>query len=133
MTRREAIANAAVLAGIGLSIPTLSVCLTSCQSEPLEHFDILSNDQATTLRNLGHVILPKGKNLGAEDVKLTNLTDILLRDCETPKAKAEMLSTLDFLKTQDLDSDGFAKKLKAIETEAYGSKEPSKDVMGYKN
>jgi len=132
MTRREAIANAAVLAGIGLSIPTLSISLASCQSEPLEKLDVLSTDQAQTLKMLGNLLLPKGSSLGAEDVSLTKLTDILLRDCEATEAKDEMLKTLDYLKAEGVDQDGFSDKLKAIEAEAYQSQTPDPEIMGYR-
>lgn len=131
MTRREAIANAAVLAGIGISVPILSVSLSSCTSEPVEKWDILSSEQAATLVGLGKIILPKGKSLGAEDVSLTGLTDILLRDCETAETKGQMLRTLDFLKTQGIGNEGFNVKLKNIETEAYKGK-PGPDIIGYK-
>ena len=131
MTRREAIANAAVLAGIGISVPILSVSLSSCTSEPVEKWDILTSDQAATLVGLGKIILPKGKSLGAEDVSLTWLTDILLRDCETAETKDQMLRTLDYLKTQGVGDEGFTEKLKNIETEAYKG-EPSPEIKGYK-
>ena len=133
MTRREAITNAAVLAGIGISIPTLSVSLSSCKSDPVEKLDILSSDQANTLLELGNIILPKGKSLGAADVPLTNLTDLLLRDCETAKTQSQMLKTLDYLKTEGIGSEGFADKLTAIETKVYTDKNPGPELMGYRN
>lgn len=132
MTRREAIANAAVLAGIGISIPTLSVSLSSCKSDPIEKLDILSAEQAATLVGLGNIILPKGKSLGAEDVNLTRLTDILLRDCESSETQGQIRKTLDYLKIQGIDGEGFTEKLKTIENEAYTGDKPIPDIMGYK-
>jgi len=132
MTRREAIANAAVLTGIGISIPSLSIVLSSCKSEPIAQLDVLSETQAASLKALGELILPKGQSLGAADVPLTKLTDILLRDCETEEGKTETLRTLDYFAANGISEEGFDEVLKSVEKQVFSEEPTQDDYKGYR-
>jgi len=132
MTRREAITNAAALAGIGISIPLLSISLGSCKTEPVDQLDVLAPKQAAILKSISATLLPKGETLGAEDVEINKVVDVLLRDCAESEDKTNVLSLLDHLSTQ-VGSDGDMNALlKGIESEVYGGGNDVTEHKAYK-
>lgn len=119
MTRREAITNAAALAGIGISIPLLSLSLTACKTEPVNKLDVLSPAQADLLQSISATLLPKGKTLGAEDVPINKVVDVLLRDCATTEDKNNVTALLDHLSTQVATDGDMTALLKEVESKVY--------------
>lgn len=131
MTRREAIMNAATLAGIGISIPMLSISLASCKTEPVDKLDVLSPTQADLLQSMSASILPKGKTLGAEDVEINKVVDVLLRDCASPEDKGNVLALMDHLSAEVETSGDMTALLKGVESKVYNG-DTSTTLKGYK-
>lgn len=131
MTRREAITNAAALAGIGLSIPLLSVSLTACKQEPKDQLDVLSPEQAVLLQSISATLLPKGTTIGAEDVEINKVIDVLLRDCTSVEDVAELSLLLNHLSTEMATSDGMTSLLQKVESNVYSTAETISELKGY--